>query len=157
MPESPRPPVTTMRSESRKSLDPGPPPRSSWRRLLRGLGDWLLLFCSTRVVVEGESMWPALRAGDRLLVNRLAYRFSPPHHGDIVLLHDPERPGFECIKRIVALPDGALRIPPEHYFVLGDNRAFSRDSRSFGPVHRSAIIGRAWRRYARQQAVGNGE
>ena len=168
-------------------------------RLLNGLRRWLLLLCSTRVIVEGDSMWPALRAGDRLLVNRLAYRLSPPRRGDIVLLRDPQRPGFECIKRIVGLPgerlpvDGgdrgqrtedrgqvpqdrtghaplprtaaqdspgrsreadrlsqAYQIPAEHYFVVGDNRAFSRDSRSFGPVHRSAFLGRAWHRYRRE-------
>lgn len=93
-------------------------------------------------------MWPALRAGDRLLVNRLAYRLSPPRHGDIVLLRDPQRPGFECIKRIVGLP-GELGLARDYYWVLGDNRAFSRDSRNFGPIHRSSILGLAWRRYAR--------
>ena len=33
------------------------------------------------------------------------------------------------------------------YIVLGDNRDDSRDSRAFGPVHRSFIVGRVWRRY----------
>jgi len=34
-------------------------------------------------------------------------------------------------------------MPPDRYFMVGDNRAESRDSRSFGPVPRSAIVGRA--------------
>jgi len=35
----------------------------------------------------------------------------------------------------------------DEYFVLGDNRAHSGDSRSFGPVAREDIIGRMWIRY----------
>ena len=37
---------------------------------------------------------------------------------------------------------------PDEYILLGDNRDDSLDSRAFGPVQRSAIIGRAWYRYA---------
>jgi signal peptidase I len=33
---------------------------------------------------------------------------------------------------------------PEEYFVLGDNRSVSLDSRSFGAIHKSLIVGRAW-------------
>ena len=40
----------------------------------------------------------------------------------------------------------------DEYFVLGDNRARSNDSRSFGPLHRSLIVGRSWVRYWPQSA-----
>ncbi len=38
-------------------------------------------------------------------------------------------------------------VPPLHVFVMGDNRGFSNDSRSFGPIHIDDIIGRAWFSY----------
>lgn len=39
-------------------------------------------------------------------------------------------------------PDASLTVPPRHFFVMGDNRLDARDSRYFGPVAFSSIIGR---------------
>lgn len=145
---------------------------AAWRRLLAVFRHSAWLASSTRVLVEGESMLPTLADGDRLLVSRLAYRLAAPRRGEIVLLRDPSQPGFECIKRIVALPgeqvrleglsvtvaarDGGTpsipgatwRLGGAEYFVAGDNLARSHDSRAFGPIARSALLGMAWYRYA---------
>jgi signal peptidase I len=100
----------------------------------------------TRYVVDGPSMEPAYRAGDRLLVNRLAYRTQGPRPGDAVVLRDPEDPSRLLLKRVAATPP-APDADPARYFMIGDNAAASRDSRQFGPVARQAIIGKAWRKY----------
>lgn len=51
------------------------------------------------------------------------------------------------------IPGGSLQegreiqVSPENFFVMGDNRGHSSDSREFGPIERSSIIGRAFLRY----------
>jgi signal peptidase I len=44
-------------------------------------------------------------------------------------------------------PFGPTRVPDDRYFMMGDNRADSKDSRAWGPIHRSQIIGRAFTTY----------
>ncbi len=109
-------------------------------RLLRGRAPL------ARYAVEGASMEPAYRAGDRVLVNRLAYRRWRPAPGDVVVLRDPERAGHFLLKRVASFPPHEPSVSDEVY-VLGDNDADSRDSRRFGAVPRAAIVGRAWLRY----------
>ncbi len=85
-------------------------------------------------------MAPSLEPGDRLLVVRLARRW-PVRPGDVVALSDPRTPDRLLVKRVSAV--GAGRVT-----VLGDNPAESTDSRSFGPVARAEVWGRACYRYA---------
>ncbi len=67
-----------------------------------------------------KSMEPTLYAGDRVIVNCLAYNFGEPQRGDIVVLRDPEDDKKDIIKRIIAVggdtleaTDGVLYINDE--------------------------------------------
>ena len=89
----------------------------------------------TRVRIIGPSMEPALRNDDWWLVRRTV-GVGP---GDIVAFVHPQRPDLVVVKRIVFAD-------PAGWWVEGDNAAASEDSRQFGPVPRSHVIGRlSWR------------
>jgi nickel-type superoxide dismutase maturation protease len=82
-------------------------------------------------------MEPTILEGDRLLVGR----FGRPRVGDIVALRDPGDPRRVIVKRISAVRGGEL-------YVTGDNPEASIDSRVFGSVPRTALLGKVVRRYA---------
>ncbi|MFU8826876.1 MAG: signal peptidase I [Brevefilum sp.] len=127
---------------------------------------------SARVRVENVSMQPTLKPGEFLLVNRVAYKFGQPSIGDIVVFHAPGDNDIDYIKRVIGLPGDQVRItdgivyvnnqplyetyiaeaprytgnwdvPPNEYFVLGDNRNNSSDSHMWGFVPHDDIVGRA--------------
>lgn len=58
-----------------------------------------------------------------------------------------DEPYVGDLETICYAPCGRVRLEPDEYFVMGDNRPNSRDSRSFGPVHLAQIIGRVVLRY----------
>lgn len=66
--------------------------------------------------------------------------------GDVVVVRQPDRPGYEMVKRLAALPgqiDPAGRLlGRDEWFVTGDAPEASTDSRYFGPVPGGAIAGR---------------
>lgn len=88
--------------------------------------------------IVGTSMSPALQSGQIVLVNRLPYLFSKPKLSDIVALKDP-RDGKILIKRISKIDSAKQSL---RYFVLGDNKKHSTDSRHFGWIRKKDIIGK---------------
>ena len=127
------------------------PPLSPWRFLrdlvlvLGSVG--AVLFAITHWVampwaVEGPSMAPTLRDGDRVIVSLTSYRRDPPRVGDVVLIEGPG--GLPLVKRVSALTPP---VGPGMVWVLGDNPPESSDSRSFGPLPVERVRGRVTWRY----------
>ena len=59
---------------------------------------------TARIRVEGISMEPNLHEGQFVVVNRLAYRWSKPQRGDIIVFRFPLNPKRRFIKRVIGLP-----------------------------------------------------
>jgi signal peptidase I len=174
----------------------GGPSRSRWGTWLL---EWLAVVAVALVLAVGVrtyalqlfyipsgSMLPTLRVGDRIVVDKLAYRFEPVRRGDVVVFsHPPLEPTDyqDLVKRVIGLPgerlalsggevyvDGRLleepwlpqpppqttpspldaayslahpfTVPNGEYFVMGDDRTDSEDSRYFGPIPRDLIVGK---------------
>jgi nickel-type superoxide dismutase maturation protease len=94
-----------------------------------------------RAAVTGNSMLPALRPGDWVLVDPLAFRDRSPRAGELVVVPDPRFPERLLVKRVRSTEeDGRL-------VVAGDSPERSTDSRTFGSVGAADVRGRAWARY----------
>ncbi|MEO6597513.1 MAG: signal peptidase I [Planctomycetota bacterium] len=129
------------------------------------------LFVIQVSVVKGNSMEPCLHDGDRLVIDCVSYNMSAVARGDVVVLRYPRNPSLDFVKRVVAKPGDsvamhngelfvndeaadtygciadheelpALTVPPDNFFVLGDNRPISCDSRDFGLVRQELIKGK---------------
>ncbi|HUQ84699.1 MAG TPA: nickel-type superoxide dismutase maturation protease [Candidatus Limnocylindrales bacterium] len=84
--------------------------------------------------IKGNSMSPTLKPGQNVLVSRMSYLIAKPKIGDIIAVKDPGD-GKTIIKRI-------SEVKNNKYFVLGDNKEHSTDSRKFGMLDRQNIIGK---------------
>jgi len=126
---------------------------------------------------EGVSMSPTLNDQDRVIVNKRAYLADDPSIGDIVMLRYPLNPEKTFVKRVIAsggdtveIADGVVLrngravdepyltyrsldhwgpqiVPEGTYFVLGDRRDHSSDSRHWGFVPRKYMLGRVTARW----------
>ncbi len=131
------------------------------------------LFVLEVFLVDGSSMLPTLQDQERLIVNKFVYHFQEPQPGDVLIFSYSRERDF--IKRVIgvpgdeiyiedgfvhvngqSLPEGYIReatngqygpvtVPGGHYFVMGDNRNNSMDSRdsSVGFISSERIKGKA--------------
>lgn len=134
----------------------------------------LRTFIFATSIVEGDSMDPTLQDGERVIFNKLIYLVDEPDRGDIVIIHRPEKnyvkrviglPGEtieirnhqlyinnELYDQTFLTEDainhtgnyGPITVPRGRYFVMGDNRSISKDSRNgLGFIMEDEIIGRS--------------
>ena len=122
--------------------------------------------------VTDLSMFPTLKPGGYFLVNRFIVRLAPIRRGDVVVIQPANHPHWYYVKRVIAVGGETLsiskgqvmvngrpleepylngrtepempphRIPEGFYFLMGDNRMNSEDSRTFGAVPTERIAGK---------------
>jgi signal peptidase I len=126
-----------------------------------------------RFRIEGDSMEPNLHNGEYVLIDKISYVLHPPERGDVVVFTPPNNER-DYIKRVIGLPGDTVEVKSGQvyvnsvvldepylknlihadmpasvveegrYFVMGDNRNNSSDSRAFGTITPQSIVGRAW-------------
>jgi len=98
--------------------------------------------------IPSGSMEPTLHVGDHIIVT--PYHFAVPLRGDVIVFRSPIHADELLVKRIAGVAgdlvegnQGRLIVPQDCYFVIGDNRANSFDSRQWGVLSRNLVVGRA--------------
>lgn len=131
-----------------------------------GVVIFIRFFVITPVIVDGTSMNYTLNEDEVLLLRKFDRSYE---YGDIVVIKREEENDL-IIKRVIALPNDTIScqnsvvyvngkpleedyvkgvtfdfeeivVPENHYFVMGDNRMRSDDSRRMGPISKENIIG----------------
>ncbi len=120
--------------------------------------------------ISNAAMSPTYNAGQLVVIDTQAYASASPKRGQIVIINDPRNRGEEIALRIIGLPGETVRLTAtqtfingkllaepfvlhrgtqkpmemtlaaDQYFLMGDNRPQSVDSRAFGPVTRPNIL-----------------
>ena len=124
-------------------------------------------FVVSPIKVNGESMMKTLHDGDIMILNIIDYKFSDIERFDIVVVDQGQE---YLIKRVIGLPgetieyknnklyvngkrikenygsditeDFSVKVGNDSYFVMGDNRTNSMDSRVFGSFKKNKILGK---------------
>lgn len=124
-------------------------------------------FVVSPIRVNGASMDPTLNDKDIMLLDEISYRFSDIERFDIVVVKEEDE---YLVKRVIGLPgetveykndklyidgkyvkedfkhketfDFSTTLGKDEYFIMGDNRTNSTDSRVFGPISRDKIMGK---------------
>ena len=117
-------------------------------------------------IIPSTSMVPTLLVNDHILVNKFIYGIrlpftkikiiptSDPQKGDVAVFHSVANPGIYMVKRVLGLPGEKISylkegqsyeevVPENSYFMMGDNRDHSQDSRYWGAVPRNHFVGKA--------------
>lgn len=136
------------------------------------LAAFIIIFVVQGFYIPSGSMNPTLKEWDRILVNKLTYRFSQPQPGDIIVFRYDPHPSrvkrliavggqtVEIKNHIVYVDDkvfeepylhvttdedfSIIKVPEGKYFLMGDNRNDSDDCRYIGCVPKKDIIGKAF-------------
>jgi signal peptidase I len=142
-----------------------------------GIAFCLRFYVAQAYEIRGRSMLPTFHDGDKVLLLKLAPSVVSIARGDIVIFTHPGNPDKDVVKRVVGIggdkvhidrrgdvyvngartepvvrtaPHGSARtwsVPENCYFVLGDNRDNSLDSRDFGCVPVDLVKGKVWFRW----------
>ena len=138
---------------------------------------FIIRFAIQSFRTDGQSMEPNFHSNEYVLVNKVTYLLQQPQRGDVVVFHYPFDIHQDFIKRLIGLPGDTIhitgttvtingqtirepyiRVPfnlenktwklgANQFFVMGDNRDNSLDSRTWGPLDRSYIIGKVFAAY----------